>query len=84
VPIESDAVHITTPGKSGERWFRASAIVKSRAWYAPRRTSVCTSNQVNAWWGTIEQDTYDDIHCFVKVDDDAVLIDYGDGGDATF
>ena len=45
VPIESEAVQITTPGKSGERWFRASAIVKSRDWYAPRRTRVCTSDR---------------------------------------
>ena len=28
--------------------------------------------------------THDDVYCFVQVDDDAVLIDYGDCGDATF
>lgn len=31
VPRESDAVQTTTPGKSGDRWFRASDIVKSNA-----------------------------------------------------
>ena len=40
VPRESEALQITTPGKSVERSFNASLIVRSRDWYAPRRTSV--------------------------------------------
>jgi hypothetical protein len=30
------------------------------------------------------KDTYDDIHRFVEVDYDAVLVNYWDGGDAAF
>ena len=40
VPSESAAVQMTTPGKSGERWSSASAMVRSSDWYAPSRTSV--------------------------------------------
>jgi hypothetical protein len=63
--MESDAVHMTTPGKSGERWLRASAIVKSRDWYAPRRTRVYESVRFKNVWHTAWEGTYNNVHRFV-------------------
>lgn len=39
------------------------------------------SNSIR-WYS--KRNTHDDVNSFVQVDDDAILIDYGDGGDATF
>jgi len=38
----------------------------------------------NAWRISSKIDTYYDIYRFIKVDDDAVLVYYGDGGYAAF
>lgn len=38
----------------------------------------------NTWCTPSKIDTYNDIHGFIKVDDDAVLVYYGDGGYAAF